>query len=56
MARYFLEEILGRLVVVPETGLDRASLKFGYFLLSLIEVKDTSLTCPDGLYIEVSDF
>jgi hypothetical protein len=56
VARYLFEEILGRLVVVPETGLDRTSLKFGYLLLSLIEVKDTSLACRDGLYIEVSDF
>jgi len=56
MARYFLEEFLGRLVVVPEAGFDCASLKFGYFFLSLIEVKDTSLTCRDGPYIAVSDF
>jgi hypothetical protein len=56
MAGYFLEQLLSGLVVIPETGLDGPSLKLSYFLLSLIEVKDTSLTCQADPGIEVSGF
>jgi len=56
MARYFLEQFLSGLAVVPETGPYGPSLKLGYLFLSLIEVKDTSLTCQADPCIEVSGF
>jgi hypothetical protein len=42
------EDFLGGLIVVPESGRDRVSLKLGYLLLPLGEVKDTSLACRHG--------
>jgi len=56
MARYFLEKFLSGLVIIPETGLDSPSFKLSYLLLSLAEVKDTSLTYQADPGIEVSGF
>jgi hypothetical protein len=46
VAGNFLDYRLGRLIVVPETGLGGFGLKFVNLLFELVEVKDTSRASP----------